>query len=36
MKKEYLILAAIVAAGILAGCYVRGFTDAKGWTTNNG
>jgi hypothetical protein len=33
MHKNLLITAGVVALGIVLGCYVRGYTDAKGWTT---
>jgi hypothetical protein len=33
MKKEYLYYAAVVALGLFAGIYARGYSDAKGWTT---
>jgi len=33
MKKQYLILAGIALAAMLAGVFARGYTDQKAWTT---
>jgi hypothetical protein len=30
--KHYAILAGIAVAGMFAGIYARGYSDAKGWT----
>jgi hypothetical protein len=31
--KQIVILAALALAGIAVGCFARGFSDAKLWTT---
>ena len=33
MVKKYAIFAAVIAAGMAAGIWARGYSDAKGWTT---
>jgi len=30
--KHWVVLAALVAAGMAAGIYAKGISDAKGWT----
>ena len=31
--KKYLVFALVAAAGVAAGVFARGYSDAKGWTT---
>ena len=36
MHSNWIKIAGVVALGLVIGVWVRGYTDGKGWTSNNG